>query len=54
MVTDTQTGSQTEMQHTDPVQYTVLGWVKISCPLPCIYSAKFVHIIKGSPKFGWK
>ena len=22
------TGSQTEMQHTDPVQYTVLGWVK--------------------------
>ena len=30
MVTDTQTGSQTEMQHTDPVQYTVLGWVKIN------------------------
>ena len=28
-LTDRLTGSQTEMQHTDPVQYTVLGWVKI-------------------------
>ena len=27
-LTDRLTGSQTEMQHTDPVQYTVLGWVK--------------------------
>ena len=32
MVTDRQahrlTDRLTEMQHTDPVQYTVLGWVK--------------------------
>ena len=28
MVTDTLTDSLTEMQHNDPAQYTVLGWVK--------------------------
>ena len=27
--TDTQTHRLTNMQHTDPAQYTVLGWVKI-------------------------
>ena len=26
--TDRQTDRPTEMQHNDPVQYTVLGWVK--------------------------
>ena len=28
MVTDRHTHSLTEMQHNDPAQYTVLGWVK--------------------------
>ena len=28
-LTDSLTHSLTHMQHTDPVQYTVLGWVKI-------------------------
>ena len=28
MVTHSLTDSLTHMQHTDPVQYTVLGWVK--------------------------
>ena len=28
MVTHTLTDRQTEMQDNDPVQYTVLGWVK--------------------------
>ena len=27
---DTETHRLTNMQHTDPAQYTVLGWVKIS------------------------
>ena len=29
MVTHTHTHSLTDMPNTDPVQYTVLGWVKI-------------------------
>ena len=27
------TDRQTDMQHTDPAQYTVLGWVKKVCSL---------------------
>ena len=29
MVTDTHADTLTHMQHNDPAQYTVLGWVKI-------------------------
>ena len=30
MVTNRHADRQTDMQHTDPAEYTVLGWVKIS------------------------
>ena len=43
MVTDRQTGSQTEMQHTDPVQYTVLGWVKTTLFYNNIYLCHYIE-----------